>query len=338
VTPRSGNIPDAEHAGFGRVAAPMLRAAVAFVLALAAVAQAHGTQDHAELIAKLAAATSLDEQVLGLRETSENYKTFARLQAVATEAEWRTLTAHKAGVVRGYAVRALRMMEAKVDWQQLVIDHLADAETITVCEDCSRFEQCVGDAIFHSVESLLRPEQVLAIGTAAVQQKSPLYVREWALRNLTFPDAMLHPLRALAKAGDPPAAIALARYGIASDVPILITHLQRDSTSKAFDENCQFLAAAVSRDPRLLPALTALADAARKRLEGDNAYRLRFWVAALLAQDTPAAATFLRGFLDGPLPRRADVAQTVSNELVAVSAGATFDAVRQLANRLAAAK
>jgi hypothetical protein len=313
--------------------------ALAFAVLFALPAAA---QSYQELVTQLAAATSLDAEMVGDDGgKSENFVAYERLFAIATETQWRELTKHPAAVVRGYAARALRAMKAKVDWQQLVLDHLADEAKVMVCDGCCRAEERIGDAIFRSVQDQLTPAQELAIGTAALQQKSPLYLREWALRNVTFDELMLHPLRAMAKDGEPAAAIALARYHIASDVPILIAHLQRDTTGKAFDGNCQFLAATVNKDPRLLPVLTGLVDAARDRLAYDNAYRLRFWIEALIVQDAPAAADCLHDFLtDARLTayKRADLAVAVDDALTAAHAGATFAAVHELAARLRAGK
>jgi hypothetical protein len=288
-------------------------------------------QTTAELVQKLAQAESLDSDAVGGDGVkTETWSTYERLAAKATKAELLQLTHHTSPIVRGYAVQALAASGAAIDWKQLVLDHLRDTAEVMTFQGCVKASEKTGDVIFDTVREHLGKEQLLDVAEALVREKSPLYAREWALRNVTFRDGMLHELRKLAQGGDAPAAIALSHFHLAADVPTLIQFLQRQDP---FADNCAFLAAKVSADPSLLPALRALVPAAHKRLEGDNGSRLRAWLDAIAAQNSKAAATLLLDVLEQVPPtafKRRDLADTLAAVLVDHTS-AVFDDARKAA-------
>jgi hypothetical protein len=296
-----------------------------------------------DLVLVLAKAETLDGPAVGDDGArSATWRTYELLRARATREQLRALTDHAAPVVRCYAVRALLETEAKVVWLALLRSHMRDTGEVMQFEGCTQARCMAGDVMVEFVRDrkVLTGEQVLDLAETLVQTKSPLYAREWSLRNLRFRDGMLHGIRELARAGDPPAAIALARYGIDKDVEVLIEHLQRPDP---FPENCRYLAAEISRDPRLLPALRALVPAATQRLANDNACRLRFWLQAIAAQPGDDATLLLVEFLrSAPATayKRRDLVSTYE-ELLAPFAGQTrFASLRQevAAQRAAAGK
>lgn len=270
-------------------------------------------------LAPAALGQQLDELVVALRDggvihgemigidghKSAVYRTYERLRALASPAELEALLRHESPVVAGYAARALLDIEADLDWQGILRRHGEDLREVTAQEGCSVLKTAYGDHLFELVRArgVLSAADRLELGEWLVRSESPLYAREHALRELRFSDGMLGEIRALAKAGEAPAAIALARYGIARDVPILVEHLRKP---RPFDDNCRFLAAEISGDPRLLPELIALEPAAARRLQRDVALRLRFWLRAVAAHRNREAADCLLRVLR--LPPRSDYA------------------------------
>lgn len=269
------------------------------------------------LVARLARAGSLDDEAVGYAGVrTETFRLYEELLSRATAAELLALTRHESPIVRGYAVRGLLATKAGFDAAQTALDHLADTQEVTTFSGCTLQKRMAGDVIFELLRPHLGEEQLLDVGETLVRERSPLQAREWALRTLRFRDGMLHELRALAKAGDAPAAIALARYRLASDVPVLAEHLRRP---EPFDETAAFVAAAVHADPQLLPALRALLPAARERLGRDNASRLRFWLGAIAAQRSEAAASLLQEVLR-QVPETAHKRQDLAKTMAAVLA------------------
>lgn len=283
-----------------------------------------------ELTAALGKAETVDDAAVGDGgEKSETYRIYERWRSRATVHELRRLTRDASAVVRAYAVKALVDTEAEVDWPAIVTERLLDTAEVTTFEGCCRARQFTGDVVFTLVRPHLTAEQVLDAAEALITKKSPLYAREWALRTLRLRDGMLHTVRELASNGDTPAAIALARYGLPVDVPILTRLLQADSP---FDDNASFLAAGMHRDPRLLAPLLAIEGKARRRLEADNPSRLRFWLQAIAAQRSADAAGFLSRFLAAVEPgtgfREKDWLETYELVLAPHADCPAFDAVR----------
>jgi len=247
------------------------------------------------------------------------------------------LLRHDSPIVRCYAVRGLLDTEAKVDWPQVVLACIGDQAEVTERSSCETSKCPAGDLVFQLVRTrkVLRDEAMLDVAEQLVLRKSPLFAREWALRNLQFRDGMLHTIRTLAEAGDAPALVALARYRLQKDLPLLLARLQRPDP---FADNCRFLAAEISADPKLLPALQALVPAAFARLQVDSACRLRFWLAAIAVQDGEAAAAVLRTFVLGdlvPAGRRRDLLETVVQALDERPRGPELQRLRgELAQRL----
>lgn len=285
-----------------------------------------------ELVATLAKAESLDDEAVGDGGIkSATYRTYETLRDQATREQLQKLLDHQAPIVRGYAVRALADRNEPVDWLLLLRKFAADAAKVKTFQGCILSQQLLGDALAEFVRDrkLLTGEQVLDFAETLVKDKSPLFAREHALRTLKFRDGMLHTLRDLAKAGDGPAHIALARYGITKDLPLLVTWLQRDG---AFDDNTAFLAAQEHHDASLLPALVALEPKARQKVAAGLTHRLREWLAAISAQQSPAAAQFLLGFLKATpvenAPQHREIVNLSKAAVVPYPGAAVFDEVR----------
>src|SRR5262245_10436577 len=282
-----------------------------------------------DLTATLAAAETLDSSMVG----DDGAKTatwfaFQKWLAVATAAQLRAATDHTSPVVRCYAVRGLLAKEADVDWVALMTQHLADQAEVTARSGCETTKEFAGDVMFADLRPHLTEPQLLDLAESMLAKHSPLYARQWALRNLRFRDAMLHDVRRLAEGGDAAAAIALARYRLPTDVPLLVKRLQCDDP---FDDNTQFLAAAAHGDPRLLAPLLAIEGKARARLSQEYAARLRFWLAAIAAQRSAEAAQFLLRFLQvtkGDDRRYRDLAETYQEVLAPYADCAAFAALR----------
>lgn len=307
--------------------------------ALVCVRVLAGQQDLAELTTRLGNAATLDAAMVGDDgDRSDTYRTFERWRDLASTEQLVTFTRHGSPIVRGYAVRALVQLEASVDWPPLLRALLRDTAEVTTFSGCCQAQQMVGDVCFEDVRPQLTDAQILDFAEAAIREHSPLYAREWALRNLRLRDGMLHVVRDLATNGDAPAAIALARYQLPVDVPILVRLLQRKDP---WDETAQYLAAAISADPRLLPPLIALEPAARARIASDSPSRIRFWLQAIAAQRSDAAGAFLARFLTEVHPelpfRERDLLATMAEALQPYGDTAALAAVReQLARRQAA--
>ncbi|MBK8095525.1 MAG: hypothetical protein IPK26_00345 [Planctomycetes bacterium] len=310
-----------------------MRALPFLLLAVPLLAQ---TPTVAELVDSLAAARTLDGPAIGDDGSrSDTWKTYERLRGAATEVELHALLEHSSPIVRCYALRALLENETKADWPAVLRAHSRDTAEVMQFEGCGKMRLAVGDVMVDFVRDhkAMTDAQWLELAAVLIRDKSPLYAREWSLRNLTFGDDMLHEIRTLAKAGEPSAAIALARYRIDKDVPILIEHLRRP---EPFDQNCSFLAAEISGSQELLPALRAIVPAATHRLANDNAYRLRFWLQALAAQKSEAAVATLLTFLrEAPTTdyKRTDLQKTYRELIDALPADPVFAPLRTAAGK-----
>jgi len=271
--------------------------ASAFLLFMALPAQ---TVD--ELVARLAKAESLDDEAIGIAGTkSETFRTYEQLRDRATREQLTKLLDHDSAIVRGYAFRALADRSEEVDWPALLALRAADTAKVITFRGCERIECMFGDAVIELARDrkLLTDEQWLDLAELLVKQKSQLDARNWALRNLKFRDGMLHTLRALAAGGDGAAHVALARFRIAKDLPLLTAWLSRPG---AFDDTTAFLAAQQFPDASLLPALIALEPSARAKIAEGLPHRLREWFGAFAAQRTAGATAFLVRFLQQTPP------------------------------------
>ncbi len=313
---------------------PLLGVVFAFALADSAA-----SQSTAELTTQLAKAETVDAAMVGDDGSkSDTYRIYERWRDRATVAELQGFTRHQSPVVRCYAVRALVELEAGVDWPAILQGFLRDTAQVRTFSGCCLADEKVGDVVFDDVRPRLSDEQVLDFAEALIRGKSPLYAREWALRNLRLRDGMLHVVRDLARAGDAPAGIALARYHLPVDVPVLIDLLRAD---EPFDENAQFLAAAEHADPQLLTPLLELEAAATRRLQHDNPSRLRFWLQAIAVQKSESAGAFLARFLAATHPgsdfAEGDLLATMADTLQPYGDVTAFTAARaELARRQAA--
>jgi hypothetical protein len=266
-----------------------------WTLVWAAIATPGAAQGFAALTAELAQAATFDDAMTGGDGAkSATFRLYERWRDAATPAELQAAAEHERPMVRAYAIRALVETDAAIDAVALMRARQADTATLTTVTGCVRAAEAVGDIAFVLLRPRLEGEGLQDVADTLILSNSPLYAREWALRNLHLRDGMEQEVRRLARAGDAPAAIALARYRLASDVAILRQHLRR---ADPFAENAQFLAARIHGDPRLLPDLLALEAAAHERVAQDDPSRLRFWLAAIAAQRNETAARFLLRFL-----------------------------------------
>lgn len=295
-----------------------MRRSIPFVLLALTGCAPLAAQTTAELVEQLAHAASLDDRFVGDDgDRSPTWRLYEQLLAKATAAELLPLTRHQSPIVRGYAVRAIVERGDRVDTKQLMLEHKDDVAEVTTHSGCCKAQEKIGDVIFATLRPQLDQEQLLDVAEALVRGNSPLYARQWALRNVRFRDGMLHDLRHRVKDGEAEAIIALSRFQLAPDLTLLIRQLQKP---QPFDDNCAFLAAAIHPDPQLLPALRAILPAARQRLQGDNAHRLRFWLDAIAAQPSQAAAALLQdAFEQVPTTdyKRRDLAATFTEVLQA---------------------
>lgn len=302
------------------------RLILALSLAAGPVAQDLDPPTLEQVVARLAAAGRYEEEFVS-EEPSRLYPLGVRLAAMSSTAQLVALCEHTSPVLRCYAAWALVQNDAAAELPGVVRAHFDDTTPVEVHSGCIRHMQAAGDLIFELARPKLAKDTLLDVAEELVRRGSKLYAREWALRELRFRDGMLHEIRALARKGDAPAAIALARYGIDKDAAILIEQLRRP---EPFDDNCAFLAAEVLRVPSLLPALVQIERAARARLQRDNASRLRFWLRAIAAQRSPAAAEFLVRFLaseptEDPFRQRG--LRTALREAIAAHRDPVFDAL-----------
>jgi len=286
-----------------------------------------------ELVARLARAEAYEEQDVSEGEPSRVYPDYASLAAIATTERLQKLAEHDSPVVRCYAVRALAERGDTRTLPVILRAHAADVTKVVHHSGCEVLNTTAGELMFDIARSRLTAEELLDLAEHYVRTSSPLYAREWCLRTLRFRDGMLHAIRKLAADGDAPALVALVRYGIPTDVPLLLERLKRPDP---FDDNCHFLAAEQSRDPRLLPALAAITPAARRRLQTDNPYRLRFWLEAITAQGSDDAAKALDDLVTDPGvagDRRQQLLETVRTAIEAHPAPAFADLLQRLPAR-----
>lgn len=319
---------------------PTNPALLLLLLTACATASPAGAQTVTEMTATLAAAGTVDDAMVGEDGgKSPTYAIYERWRDRASQDELLAATRHAAPTVRAYAVRALVERDAEVDWPALVRRFLRDTAVVTTFRGCCLVEQKVGDIVFETVRPRLHEDALQDVAEAAIRGDSPLYAREWALRNLRLRDGLLHAVRALAAAGDAPAGIALARYRLAPDAKILADLLRDDGAP--FDENAAFLATAIHRDAALLEPLLALEGRAKQRVEVDNPHRLRFWLQAIAAQRSAAAGAFLDRFLREVRPddtsKERDLVQTMAATIAPHADVAAYAAVRaEVARRQAA--
>jgi hypothetical protein len=297
-------------------------------------AAAAAAQTVDELVARLAQAGSYDDAMVGDDGArTSTYADYASLAAIATAERLQKLAEHDSPVVRCYAVRALAERGETRTLPAILRAHSADVTKVAHRSGCEVLDTTAGELMFDIARSRLTAEELLDLAEHYVRTSSPLHAREWCLRTLRFRDGMLHAIRKLAADGDAPALVALVRYGVPTDVPLLLESLKRPDP---FDDNCHFLAAEVSRDPRLLPALAAIAPAARRRLQNDNAWRLHFWLEAITAQGSDDAAKVLAGFVDEcgvTGDRRQQLLETVRSAIEAHPAPAFAELLQRLPAR-----
>jgi hypothetical protein len=316
----------------------MRSAPILFLLLSVLLSVPLSAQTFDELVRTLAAAESLDSEAVGSDGArSDTFRTFELLRGTATRAQLEKLLSHDSAIVRGYAVRALADREEAVDWPAVLQARAADTQKVITFEGCVRSEQQLGDVVVALARDrkLLSAEQWLDFAELLVQQHSPLYAREWTLRNLHFRDGFLHTIRDLAKSGDGPAQVALARYGVKKDLPLLVAWLSRDGV---FDDTTAFLAAQQHADPSLLPVLVGLEAKARAAIAAGYGHRLREWFGAIATQQSAGTAAFLLRFVqDTPSEqalRRRQVVELLGEVMAAAGDGAVFAELRAELERL----
>lgn len=250
-----------------------------------------------ELTETLAKAETLDDEAIGDGgDKSATFRAYEQFRDLATRDELITRLDHQSPIVRGYAARALADKKEKVDWLAVLRAHVADLQPVTTFRGCVKGQEVFGDVLitFARERKLLSDEQWLDLAETLVQQKSQLAARDGLLRTLKLRDGMLHTLRDLAKGGDRSAHIALARYGIQKDLPLLVDFLR---SKDALLGNEALLAAQLHPDPSLLHVLEELEPVVWKRVEAGSGVQMREWLASIAVQQSEAAGTFLAGFL-----------------------------------------
>jgi len=296
-------------------------------------------QTLAELTDTLAKAETLDDEAIGDGgEKSATYRTYEQFRDLATREELITRLLHKSPIVRGYAARALADKKEKVDWLAVLRAHAADLQEVGTFRGCVKAQERLGDVLIDLARErkLLSDEQWLDLAETLVQQKSQLAARDGLLRTLKLRDGMLHTLRDLAKGGDRSAHIALARYGIQKDLPLLVDFLR---SKDALQGNEALLAAQLHPDPTLLHVLEEIEPAVWKRVEAGSSVQMREWLAAIAAQQSAGAGTLLAGFLQRageahPASMR-EVLQHLKAALVPYPNCAALEPVREQLRKLA---
>lgn len=260
------------------------------------VANTSTAQTLAELTERLSKAESVDDEAVGDGgDKSDTWRTYEKWRAAATVAQLREFTRHDSPIVRAYGVRALVETEADVDFAAIAAEHVTDTAEVMTFQGCCKAKQAVGDVILEVLRPKLGEGAMLDLAEILIAKKSTLCAREWSLRVLRLRDGMLHTVRDLATAGDRPALIALARYRLAPDVPLLAKCLRVEDP---FADNCAFAAAEIHADPALLGPLLALEGKARRRLEAEYPVRLESWLRAVAAQRSADAGALLKRFLE----------------------------------------
>ena len=254
------------------------------------LAAALPSQDFTELTTKLAAQPGYHDSMVGHAGVeSDIFKLYKAWRAAATEQGLLDATEHASAVLRCYAVRGLTEVEAEVDYAAIMRARLTDTDTVMTFCGCCLAKRSVGDVVFELLRTHVPAEQLQDLAETLVTSNSPLDARNWVLRELRLHDRMLHAVRRLAQRGDRTAAVALARYQLRVDLPVIRRMLGDDP----FRDDDAFRAAEAFPDPSLLPLLTRHDSEARHLLGIRSAMSLRPWIKAIAAQQSEAAADYL---------------------------------------------
>ncbi len=247
------------------------------------------------ILAALRTAETLDDAMVGEDGAeSETHRRFVRLRSLATPGQLLNLCRDRSAIVRCYALRALADAHEGVALLPILREHLRDTGEVTTFSGCIQARENAGDVMIETARPRLTEAQTAELAMDLVRTASPLEARGTFLRTLRFPDAFAPSLRALAEAGDSAALVALARFGLPEDLDTLRAALR--PAEKLVDVFDALRAAEASASTRLHGALEALAPLVRRTLRNDAGYRARPWLAALVAQRTPAAAALLTDF------------------------------------------
>lgn len=308
----------------------------AFLLSLL-VSTVLPAQSVAELVDTLAKASTLDDEAVGDGgEKTATYRAYESLRAAADAAGLSALLEHRSPIVRCYAARALAERKETVDWLAVLKAHALDVAPVTTFRGCVRAEEACGDVLVELVRErkLLADALWTALAEHLVLQKSPLRARDHELRERTLGPALHAPLRELAAGGDGSAAVALARYRDAADVPVLQKLLAGGG-----EDDGPFVAAAVFPGPVLREALCSRSDWFHQRLAKGAPAPLRAWLAALAAQqDAPAGAAlaaFVRQVAEHEPDHLREVLLHTKAALVPFSGCAALEPVRDVLRGLA---
>jgi len=226
---------------------------------------------------------------------SPTWITFVRLRETASLDELKPLLEHASPIVRNYAARALADRKARVDWVAILGARLGDDVMVDTVNGCLHEEVRSGDLLFTLAEErgLLGAEQWRDMAERLVRADSKLQVRDRLLRTTAFAETMRPTLRERADRGDDAALVALARMRQSDDVPRLVAALRRVN---GFGAAPVFAAASLFPDEGVTAALVAMRERAVRTAVDGNVWDLERWAAALVAQRSEVAATFVGAF------------------------------------------
>jgi len=252
----------------------------------------------AKALARLRIATSLDDAAVGAAGMkSETYRAYEVLRDTAPAGALVALTGDKRPIVRCYAFRALAEKHPRVDLFAILKRHLEDVAKVDTFRGCMMAGEKVGDVMIQDARARLHQQEEGRLLGLLINKESKLAARASLLRTAMVPVELLPELRRLVDAGDQNALIAVARHKKPEDVGRIEAALRAKFGSLHPDLLPAFRAATIHPDPKLLPALEALAPRARIELKQKAAQRLRFLFEALAAQQSPRATEVLAGFL-----------------------------------------
>ncbi len=253
----------------------------------------------ANALAKLRAANSLDDEAVGAAGMkSETYRSYEVLRDTAPAEALVALTGDKNAIVRCYALRALVEKHPRADLFAILKRHLDDVAKVDTFRGCMMAGEMVGDVMIREASARLDQQETGRLLGLLINKESELDARAGLMRTATVPVELLPDLRRLADEGDQNALIALARHNKQEDVARIEAALRSKFGSLHPDLLPAFRAATIHPDPKLLPALEALAPRARLELKQKAPQRLRFFFEALAAQESPRATEALGGLLD----------------------------------------
>ncbi len=245
----------------------------------------------------LRATTFYTDGLIGFAGTEPpSVAAYERLAKHATWLQLEALTLDESPIVRCHAIRALAEYHPKYDLVPSLLGNLLDDARITRRSGCCISKQRIGDVMLSSVWNLLQSSQRLRLVEFMMATDSRLDMRDRALRSMRLPERMLPQLRKLARGGDGPATIAVARLQKPRDVALLQDLLL--SPRSLVDLMDVLRAVRIHPHQQLEPALLARTNEAESLIRRRLPMRARFWIEAVAAlrteRGTAVFATLLR--------------------------------------------